>query len=216
MDSTLFQGSTLLISARSPFARRVRVAFHENSINFTEKVFDVFQPTPELWKANPLARVPTAILNNGRVLIDSNLILQALYESIVSPFMPQEQAKRLEVYQWSAIAAGVCEKTVEYFLETLRPSGTQDADLLKEIEVCLSRSLTTVEAELSRHGENYLVANGSEPTQADFDWAVALSYLKLRYPLNWEKDHPKTGHFLERLLARSSFQKTAPPPPVKA
>ena len=53
-----FQDSVLYISARSPFARRVRLALLENKIRFSEKVFDVFNPLPELITVNPLARVP--------------------------------------------------------------------------------------------------------------------------------------------------------------
>src|ERR1700746_892803 len=110
MDSlSFFQGSTLFISARSPFARRVRIALHENGVDFQERVFDVFQPNPELWKANPLARVPALLLKNSHVLIDSSLILQALYEGGGSPFMPKDTAKRYETYRWTAIALGICE-----------------------------------------------------------------------------------------------------------
>ena len=209
--NSFFQGSTLFISARSPFARRVRIALHENRVEFHERVFDVFQPNPELWKANPLARVPTLVMPNGHVLIDSSLILQAFYENSGSPFMPKDTAKLYEVYRWSAIALGVCEKTVEYYLETLRPQQNQDPELFAEIEGIFLRSLAAAETGMARSESGYLVENAGEPSQADFDWGTALAYLKLRYPLGWQEKFPALVKYLDRLNTRPSFKKTAPP-----
>ncbi len=84
-----FNKSELFISLRSPFARRVRLALLENQISYKEIVCDVFKPTAELIAVNPLIRVPVLRLHSGDVLIDSNLILQALYETLSdSPLIP--------------------------------------------------------------------------------------------------------------------------------
>jgi glutathione S-transferase len=210
--NSFFQGSTLFISARSPFARRVRIALHESRVEFQERVFDVFQPNPELWNANPLARVPSLVMQNGHILIDSTLILQAFYENGGSPFMPKDTAKRYEVYRWSAIALGLCEKAVEYYLETLRPKENQDSELFAEIEGIFLRSLAAADTEMAHSESGYLVENAGEPSQADFDWGSALAYLKLRHPLGWQEKFPALAKYLDRLNARPSFKKTAPPP----
>jgi glutathione S-transferase len=212
----VFQGCSLFISARSPFARRVRVAFYENGIEFTEKTLDVFQPNPELWKANPLARVPAVILKNGQVLIDSNLILEVLYGTHPSPFMPSfaNIEGKLAVSRISAIAAGVCEKLVEYYLEILRPAERRDQEVITEVQGILDRSFAHFEGVLSKTGGQYLVENSGQPTQADFDVAIAMAYTKLRHPIQWEEKYPRLAAHLKWMNSRPSFQKTVPPPAV--
>ena len=48
-----FHDSTLFISLRSPFARRVRLAFIEHGVRYHEVVEDVFKPSAVLIEANP-------------------------------------------------------------------------------------------------------------------------------------------------------------------
>lgn len=81
MEKLNFNDCTLYISARSPFARRVKLALLENKITFEQKILNVFEPQPELTSLNPLSRVPVVKLKDGQVLIDSNLILQEFYLS---------------------------------------------------------------------------------------------------------------------------------------
>src|SRR5438067_2016970 len=128
-----FNQCCLLITPRSPFARRVRLAFLENGVQFEEKTVEILKPNPEYNTINPLGRVPTAILKDGTVLIDSNLILTAFYENRQSPLMPANPAARVRAYRWSAIATGLAEKIVEYFFESQRPQANRDPELLVEI-----------------------------------------------------------------------------------
>ena len=63
----------------------------------------------------------------------------------------------------------MCEKTVEYYLEKLRPENLRDAETLAEIDGILNRALTKFEEWLASSPSGFLVENGGEPTQADFD-----------------------------------------------
>lgn len=211
--SSYFEGSTLFISARSPFARRVRIAFMEHGVAFEEKVLDVFQPQPALWRANPLARVPALQARDGSVLADSSLILETFYEEVQSPFMPAEPAIRREIHRWQAIALGVMEKTVEYYLETLRAKAHQDPEIFAEVGGACDRCLKLLESSLSG---DFLVENGGQPTQADFDIGAALAYLRLRHSsyesADWPARYPRCASLLQRLELRPAFAKTAPPP----
>jgi len=208
MSKTDFNQATLYISARSPFARRVRLALLENEIPFIEKVYDVFKPEPELIAVNPLARVPALQLKSGEVLIDSNLILQCLYENIESPLKPRVGAELLASYRWSSIGAGLCEKVVEYFLETLRPEPHRDPEVAEELRQISGRVLAELEALLNQSRQGWLV--GAALTQADLDVGSALAYLNLRYSTEWMKKFPETSQYLARLEKRDSFQKTRP------
>jgi glutathione S-transferase len=199
--------STLFISLRSPFARRVRVAFLENGIPFVEKVYDVFKPTPDLYDANPAGRVPTLILKDGRKLTESHVILQCLYGSMESEYFPE--ALKVEILYEGAISAAVCEKCIDYYLEQMRPEAHRDPELQIEIDGAIGHSLVHLEKQLER--SSFVV--GNRLTQADFDWGVALTYLELRYPASrWRERYPRAAQLLVRLDQRPSFVKTRPTP----
>jgi glutathione S-transferase len=213
-----FNQCELFISPRSPFARRVRLALLENKIAYREIICDVFKPTAELLSANPLVRVPVLRLASGEILIDSNLILQALYETLaVKPeassarsLMPDSMMGRMPVYRWQAIAAGFAEKTVEYFLDTQRPLAIQDPEVLEELKGISKRIFTEVESLLSSNSNpEFLIGNSL--TQADLDLGCALTYFGLRYSQEWKKQYLKTAIYLAKLEERPSFVQTFPP-----
>lgn len=195
-------GSTLMISARSPFARRVRVALIEAGVNFDEMLVDVFKPTEELRRANPLGRVPALKTPAGEWVIDSNQILELLYRHHSPPQTPEAQAPLLA--RLSGLAVGVCEKTVERYLESLRPVAHQDAEVLAEFESARDGALTALEATLA--------GGFSFPRcQAEIDWGCALGYLDLRDSRTWRGRFKKSAAFADEVLARRAFARTAPP-----
>lgn len=209
MNSIDFNHSVLFISLRSPFARRVRLALLEHQILFEEQVYDVLKPTQDLIAVNPLVRVPALRLNSGHELIDSHLILQCFYQSVDSPLRPQLVSEQLEAFRWSALGTGLCDRIVEYYLETLRPSQNQDHEVLEEMNQIVERTLAIVERYLKTRNSHWLV--GSSLTQADLDMGTALAYLKLRYSSDCLNLFPKVTDYLARLDERPSFQKTRPP-----
>jgi glutathione S-transferase len=207
-----FNQSELFISLRSPFARRVRLALLENQIPYKETVCDVFKPTEALVAVNPLVRVPVLRLSSGVTLIDSNLILQALYETLATStsLMPSSPAVRLSIYRWQAIAAGFAEKIVEYFLETQRPPANQDPETKEELVGIGERVLAEAETTLiANPSHNFLIGNSL--TQADLDLASTLTYFGLRYSQEWKKRYPRTSLYLAQLEQRPSFVQTCPP-----
>ncbi len=210
MKNLDFSNSSLYISARSPFARRVRLALLENQIPYQEKVFDVFKPTAELIAVNPLARVPAIQLKSGDVMIDSNLILQLFYKHQNVLLSPKSLEDELKITYWAALSTGLCEKTVEYFIDSLRPEGQRDIELKMELDVISRRLFQVLESHLKQGNKTRLV--GSDLTQADLDMASALTYYVFRVSGDWKKEFPLTQFYLESLEQRDAFQKTAPKP----
>jgi glutathione S-transferase len=205
-----FSNCTLFISARSPFARRVRLALLEAEVPFQEKVFDVFKPAAELIEDNPLARVPSLRLATGEVLIDSNVILRAFSESRPGFLIPKSEDRKLRVYRWMGLATGMCDKVVEYFLETTRPEAKQDLEVLNEIKEIQSRFLKTLEEDLSSETAGDFIC-GADLTQADLDIGCALGYMSLRMGTTWTGLYPRASHYFKKLELRPSFIKTRPP-----
>jgi glutathione S-transferase len=195
------------MSLRSPFARRVRLAFREAGLKYEEKAVDVLKPTAELLEKNPLARVPTLVLKSGQVLVDSTAILDAFYTVHPSPLYSGPIETRARIQQWSALALGVAEKTVEYYFETLRPEASRDDELFAEIAGIVDRVLARAEAALS--SSETLLPGGL--TQADLDLGTALRYLCLRRSSDWRGRYKHCSQYLERLEKRPTFQATHPP-----
>lgn len=206
-----FAGSTLFASLRSPFARRVRVAFLEAGLPFVERTEDVLRPSAELLAANPLGRVPTLRLPDGAVLIESQLILERFWAACSpgsAPLVPQALAARLRSDAASGLALGVCERTVALFFEGLRPPALRDAGALEEIRGELAAALGRLESLLAP-GPFLL---GAAPCAGDVDVAIALDYVSLRVDRGWHERHPRLLALAERLATRESLRRTAPPP----
>src|SRR5690606_317649 len=66
--------------ATSPYARKVRIAALEKGLGdrITLHALDPLQDPPELLAANPLAKVPCLLLDDGTVLVDSPVICEYL------------------------------------------------------------------------------------------------------------------------------------------
>ncbi len=199
--SNPFQNCTLRASLRSPYARRVRIAFLEHGISYHEVMEDVFQPSAGLLQANPLGRVPVVTLLTGEQICESQQILNA---AVTERPTPSEAAA-------SGLALGLCDKIVERLLESLRPQEQQDPGIFGDFDRLLAPTLEALEQALGRG-----MTPSPDPLtplrQSLIDAGVALAYLNLRYGHQWQERHPRLVLTLENLEARASFKKTSPPP----
>lgn len=204
-----FAGSRLWISARSPFARRVRAAFREGGVEFVEEVVDVFKLPPGFAERNPLRRVPAWESADGRErVVDSNLILARFHATEAGRALAWRTAAEAEV---SGLALGLCDRTVERFLELQRPATTRDLEVVAEFDEIARDTLARLEAIVPAEG---WMSGGARPGQADLDLGVTLAYLSLRYDAPWAEGHPRLRAHLKRCEERPSFVKTAPPGPA--
>lgn len=195
------------MTPRSPFARRVRLAFFEHQVAFEERSVDVFHPDQELLALNPLGRIPIVKLKSGQILIDSAQILSFFYDSNASALVPKSLEDRLVVSNWTSVALGLSEKVVEYYLEALRPQEDRDAELLSEVDRVVESVLTQFNAFI---GHRPHILPSGQLTQADFDMGTALAYLSFRYSDRWKKRFSRAAIYLEDLEKRSSFVNTKP------
>jgi glutathione S-transferase len=193
-----FNGSTLYISPRSPFARRVRIAFRENKINYEEKILDVFNLPPGFDKINPVSRIPAVVLKNGEIIIDSNSILRVFYDG---------QKENAQALKWSGVALGICETLVARYIEQLRPEDKRDPETLAEYDKILKTCLSDFEAFID--DRDFISDAGL--TQGDLDMGTAAAYFGLRYDPKWAQKYPKTFAYAAKLNTRPSFQSTIPP-----
>ena len=64
----------------SPFTRRIAIALRLYGLAYEQRPWSVWADADKLAKFNPLRRVPTLMLDDGEVLIESSAILDALDE----------------------------------------------------------------------------------------------------------------------------------------
>ena len=103
----------------SPFVRRVGIALRLYELPFTHQPWSTFADADKIRPYNPLHRVPTLVLDDGDVLIESHLILDYL-DSLVPAartMFPRSEPARHRAIQVSALATGIADKAVSLFYE---------------------------------------------------------------------------------------------------
>lgn len=103
----------------SPFVRRVGIALTLYGFDFEHRPWSVFGDADRIAPYNPLRRVPTLVLDDGYVLLESAAILDHLDE-LVSParaLIPDRGPERRSQLKTSALATGVGEKAVSLLYE---------------------------------------------------------------------------------------------------
>ena len=103
----------------SPFVRRVAIAMRLYAMDFEHRPWSVFGDAERLKAINPLMRVPTLVMDDGEVLIESSSILDALDqlagENIA--LAPATGPDRRAVLRICALACGLADKGVSLLYE---------------------------------------------------------------------------------------------------
>lgn len=101
----------------SPFVRRVGIAMTIYGMAFEHSPFSVMGDGDKFAHLNPLKRVPTLVLDDGEVLIESGAILDYLDEThgrdtaLIAPSGPARRAALKRI----ATATSIADKAVSYF-----------------------------------------------------------------------------------------------------
>ena len=103
----------------SPFVRRVAIAMTLYGVPFEHRPWSTFGDTEKIRKYNPLLRVPTLVLDDGDVLIESHAMLDYL-DSLVPEekrLFPVAEPARHRALKIAAIATGTSDKAASLFYE---------------------------------------------------------------------------------------------------
>ncbi|HSH06881.1 MAG TPA: glutathione S-transferase N-terminal domain-containing protein [Burkholderiales bacterium] len=204
----------LLIARPSPFARKVRVALLEKGIPCETLVDLPWNPGARAPSLNPLGKVPALVLDDGRTLYDSKVIIEYLETLGRAPaLLPAEPAARVAHRQIEALADGVCDAVVLIVLERARRPELQSADWIARQQAKVEAGFA--EAERLLDGGTWFVDDAFG--LADVAVGCMLGYAALRLPeFEWQTRHAALAAFSARIEARSSFAATRPEPqPIK-
>ena len=167
----------------SPFVRRVGISLHLLDIPFTNEPLSVLTDSQKIRHYSPLGRVPALALDDGRVLIDSNAIVDYL-DQHVGPeraLLPLSGHARTEAMNLLAYAVGACEKTVAaYYERDRRPEGLVWDDWYRHCEDQARGALALLDARQAERGERPLL--GERMSQVDISAVVAYDFARLALP----------------------------------
>ena len=198
----------LIGSLTSPFVRKVRIVAAEKFIEY-ELVVDIpWNEDTRVSEYNPLGKVPVWVLEDGKTLFDSRVIVEYLENvSPVGHLLPKEARPRIAVKRWEALADGVCDAAALIFMERKRPDAQQNPEWI-------TRQMAKVDAGLKMMSDDLgsqTWCTGDFFSLADIAVGCALGYLEFRFPeIDWRRQHHKLSELFDRLMQRPAFKDTVP------
>ena len=164
----------------SPYVRRTAIALRLLGLPFTHRSLSVFSNFDEFQSINPQVKAPTLVLDDGSLLVDSNLIIDwAEIHSDQPSLLPREPVERLRALQLVGAALTASEKSVQIVYEGKRAADKRDAAWLQRVNGQLHAAYAVLERELDGV-DGWLF--GSKPGQADISIAVAWGFTQLVAP----------------------------------
>ncbi|MBL8398904.1 MAG: glutathione S-transferase [Candidatus Accumulibacter sp.] len=198
----------LIGSLTSPYVRKARIVLAEKRIEYQFEVDSPWIPDNRVAQVNPLGKIPVLVLDDGRVLFDSRVIVEYLDNLVPdNTLIPKLDRERFEVKRWEAVADGICDAAALIFLEKKRPLAQQGNDWIARQEDKINRGLDFVADAL---GDNAWCVGGNL-SLADLAVGCALGYLLFRFPqIEWQQKHAKLACLYTKLMSRSAFIETIP------
>ncbi len=195
----------------SPYVRRVAVSLHLLGLAFTRNPLSGFAEAEAMRRINPLGRIPSLILDDGEVLIDSAAILDHLDE-VVGPeraLLPRGGPERRRALKIVALATGTLDKAGAIIYErALRPPEKIHQPWIDRCRVQVDSGLRALEA-ATGEGEGWY--GGARVMQPDVTVACVLAYLGDRLPETLASSSlARLDAFARRFAAVPAFAATAP------
>ncbi|MEO9900299.1 glutathione S-transferase [Nisaea sp.] len=200
----------LFYAPASPFVRKVLVFIKElgleDKVELVKISTTVVDQNAELAASNPVTKIPTLVMDNGKGLFDSRVIT-AYLDSLVSSqsFYPAEGEARWDVLCMEALADGLMDAAVNNRYERgMRPAEKQwDAwsdGQVKKVHGAL-KALDGMASSFGDRIDAGLVGAG-----------CSCGYLDFRYPdLGWRENYPALGAWYAKFSERKSMQETQTP-----
>lgn len=182
----------LLAAAASPYVSKVVMAAHHAGVDIEVVNVDATNGDARLDQANPLAKIPCLVLDDGTGLFDSRVITRHLDRIGNGKLFPTEAphlAERME-----ALCDGLNDVTVGGIYEMrFRPEDKVHQPWLDRLWDKANRALNALADDLP--------ATGEELNIGGIALAAALGYLDLRYAGKWEDAHPAVREWQKRFAA---------------
>jgi len=190
-------------SPKSPYVRKVMIALHELSllseVECIRTVAVMKSPNPTLMADNPLGKIPTLALDDGRVIIDSFAICDYLDERAGGGrLFPARGAARIQALAWHALGSGLTDILILWRNEREKAPAQQTPEWISAFGL-------KTRATLARLEENAEELAAAPFSIGHIGVGCALSYMDFRFEdLRWREDHPRLAAWHVHFSARPS------------
>jgi glutathione S-transferase len=189
----------------SPFGRKVTIA--ASVLGLSDRIeirpADTNSETDGLRGQNPLGKVPTLVLDDGRTLFDSRVILDYLdHLAGGGRIIPREPEARFAALRLQALCDGILDASILQVYEArYRPEAIRHQPWLDYQAGKVTRALAALESEPQ--------ALDPLPHVGQITLACTLGYQDLRFAGTWRASHPKLVAWLDRFAAQvPAFEET--------
>ena len=200
----------LLFAPTSPFVRKVMVCAHltgqAGNIQLLDSAAHPVRRDARIAVHNPLAKVPTLILQDGQALYDSRVICEYLSsQADAGTIFPASGADRWKALSRQALGDGLLDAALLARYElTARPPEFQwptwREALLTKVTACLA-SIEAIASDLAH----------DKPTIGEITIGCALGYLDFRYANEpWRPGHPKLEAWYAKVVKLPPLAETMP------
>lgn len=181
----------LLYASASPYSAKVRMAAAYAGIAIEAIPVKTTDRPPQLVEANPLGKIPTLVLDDGRSIFDSRAIVQYLNRESKNALFPRNPDKRIEAEVLEALADGICDCALAMVYEQrLRPEGMVFQPWLDAQWLKISASLDFLNANPPKLPKKI--------TAGQIALRACLGYLAIRFAGRWEKGHGRLTRWSSR------------------
>ena len=201
----------------SPFVRRVAITLKLYGMDYLHRSWSVFRDADLIAEYNPLIRVPTLVLDDGEVLIETLAILDGLDEIAGDQQLlcPASGAERRRVLKICALAGGAAEKLVSLVYERAvhdRSTPEWEARCKRQVDAVLN----VLESAAAERDSQWLA--GEKMSHADIAVATTMTFMKDALPDLFDLARwPSLNALRETCEASQEFldhhQVFFPPPP---
>ncbi|MGN6512823.1 MAG: glutathione S-transferase family protein [Lysobacteraceae bacterium] len=168
----------------SPFTRRVAISATLLGFAFEHRAWSVGRDFDRIREYSPLGRVPVLVLDDGRALCESALILDWLDQQAgpERALLPAGGEPRLEALRLLALATGAADKGIHVVIERVfRPEDKRHAPWTGRCLAQVRGALAELDRACAARPGQWLV--GGAMTQADITVACYATYLREALPL---------------------------------
>lgn len=192
----------LWYASTSPFARKVRVAAEELGLTGRLELIEVDPWTSTRLRAlNPLAKVPTLVLDQGDCLYESAVICD--YFDALGPerrLIPPAGPDRWRALRLQGLADGASAAAGRLFADEHRPRNERSDAVMERQRQALAAALEAVEAER---------LDAEICTVGEISVGVLLGYLDFRWPdREWRRVRPALSEWFASFSGRASMVRT--------
>jgi len=195
----------------SPFVRRVGIALKLYGMPFEHRPWSTFSDADKIRPYNPLTRVPTLVLDDGEVLIESHSIIDYLDGQVPKELAlyPRREPQRHQALKVAAVVTGAADKAVSLFYERRMHKEVSET-WVRRCTLQVRSGLAVLEADRARQTSAYWF--GERIGHADIALAAVLRFIGDVHAREIVlSDYPAISAHATKLEALPVFQEISQP-----